>query len=107
MFTKNEKTAITKAMLMVAAADGVLHDGEKAYIGQLMDVLDLEPENARKAGEMDITECMSILSKMSDENKGSLVIILDEMAKADGIIDDDEIKIMLGVFIGAGINLNS
>ena len=50
---------------------------------------------------------MSILSKMSDEKKGSLVIILDEMAKADGIIDDDEIKIMLGVFIGAGINLNS
>lgn len=106
MFTKNEKTAITKAMLMVAGADGVIHDGEKAYIVELIDALDLEPGDVTKAGKLDITECMSILSKMSDEKKGGLVIILNEMAKADGIIDDDEIKIMLGVFIGAGINLN-
>lgn len=105
MYTKNEKLAITKAMFEVAMADGVISYEEKAYMGQLISVLDLEPEYAKEAAMLNMSDCVASLSKMSDEKKEGLVIMLHEMANADGVIDNDEMKTIAGVFLAAGIRV--
>jgi len=105
MYTKDEKLAITKAMMEVAMADGVISYEEKEYMAQLITVLDLKPEYAREAALLNMTDCITFLSKMSDTKKAGLVVMLHEMANADGVIDKDELKTIAGVFLASGIRI--
>jgi uncharacterized tellurite resistance protein B-like protein len=105
MYNKDEKLAILKAVIEVSIADGIVSWEEKAYLGHLISVLDLKKEYGAEAALLNMTDCVNILSRMSDEQKSGLIIMLHEMANADGVIDNDELQTIAGVFLAAGIKI--
>ena len=105
IFTKEEKYAIAKALVEVANADGEVSEGEALYMGQLMNVLGLTMEEVKESYSLPITECQKILSPMSGEKKVYLTVMLKEMADADGFIDENELNVIRGVFLAAGIKI--
>lgn len=105
MYTRNEKLAIIKALVEVVGADGKYATGEHAYMMQLSEVLGFEPNDINEAMKQEMADCIVSLSTMSDEKKAGLVVMMHEMAKADGTIDKSEMDVISGVFLAAGIKL--
>lgn len=104
-FNLAEKLAIVKAIDEVVLADGKIAEGEIAYLGQLMQVLDFDFDFVEQARKFNNRQAISILQTMSEQKKQSLAIMMHEMANADGEIDDAEMNVLVAVFLGAGIKL--
>lgn len=104
-FNLAEKLAIVKAIDEVILADGEIAEGEIAYLGQLMAVLEFDMDFVNEARKFNASQAMSILRRMSEQKKHSLAIMLDQMARADGNVDEEEMKVIISVFLAAGIRI--
>ena len=104
-FNLAEKLAIVKAIDEIILADGEIAEGEIAYLGQLMTILDFDLNFVNEARKFNANQAILILSGMSERKKHSLAIMLDQMARADGHVDEEEIKVIVSVFLAAGIKI--
>jgi hypothetical protein len=94
-FTSIEMAAITKLAKAMAAADGKLENNEASYIAlELMrfDVKNPDPI-LKGADEMDPTIALSIVSKMTREEKKYVTAYLGALMAVDGDIDDKELAL--------------
>ncbi len=103
-FNLAEKLAIVKAIDEVILADGVVNSGEIKVLLQLMPILKFDRALIEEARNIDAEEGLSILSAMSPSKKKTLAIILEEIANADGKVDEAEINLVLKIFSRVGIH---
>lgn len=106
-FNLIEKLAIVKAIDEVITADGIIADGELAYLGQLMLILKFDNYFIQEARKFSPTQAMMVLQEMNRQKKEALAIMLHEMANADGEVDIEEKKVILSVFLAAGIGIDN
>ena len=106
-FNLAEKLAIVKAIDEVILADGNIDEGEIAYLTQLMNILDFDMNFVQEARQLNAAEAMLILRGMSEIKKHSLAIMLNEMANADGNVDESEMEVIISVFLAAGIDISN
>ncbi len=102
-FTLTEKLAIVKALVEMAAADGVLSGQETQYMVQLSRLLGFDETFIPMARQMNLDEAISALRSMNNPKKEALVVMLREMAHADGEVDDEELGVFGAVLNAAGI----
>ena len=105
-FNLAEKLAIVKAIDDVIFADGDIDEEEIHYLGQLMKVLEIDIDFIQEARKFNPRQAGSILQGMNEAKKHRLSIMLQEMAKADGKIHKEEMKVITSVFVAAGIDVN-
>ena len=94
-FTGIEMAAISKLALTMAAADGKLEKNELTYIALELGrfgVKDATPI-LKGAEEMDPTIALSIVSKMSSEEKKYVTAYLGALMAVDGEIDEKELAL--------------
>ncbi len=94
-FTTVEMTAITKLALTMAAADGNVEKSELAYIALEMSrfgVKDSDPI-IDGANALDASDALSIVSRMSSEEKKYVTAYLGTVMAVNGDIDDKELAL--------------
>lgn len=99
-----EKLAILKAMDEVVRADGQVKRGELKLMNRIMGVLKIDPKLLEKARNLTGKQSVLILSEMSVGKKQTLAVMLQEIAGADGSVDEREIILVRKIFSQAGIN---
>lgn len=103
--TNLEKKAVAKVLLDIVNADGRVTTGESAYFQQLQNVLGISDSNIEEAKYMNALGCLSIIKAMLPHEKQALAIMMLEMIRADGHIDDEEMKVFIVVCAAAEISL--
>lgn len=101
--TSLEKKAVAKVLLDIVNVDNRVTVGESRYFQQLQDVLGISDLEIEEAKYMSAIGSLSILRQMNNIEKTALALMMFEMMKADGHIDDDEMKIFIVVCAGADI----
>lgn len=104
-FNLAEKLAIVKSIDRVISADGELDEEEILYLHHLMRVLDFDMSFVHEARKFNIVQANAILNSMTEPKKKMVSQIMQEMAKADGHIHDEEMKVIISIFLEAGIDL--
>jgi uncharacterized tellurite resistance protein B-like protein len=105
-FTLIEKLAIVKAIDEVITADEVIAKGEIDYLIQLMNVLDFDNSFVEEARKFNSKQAVIVLNDMSENKKSALAIMMLEMARADGEVDESELQVILSIFVAAGIDIS-
>ncbi len=103
-FNLAEKLAIIKAIDEVILVDGQVNQGEVSFMNGLMRVLKIDTQIIQEARKITAKEGLLILSGMPENKKQALAVILQEMANADGKVDDKEIDLIINIFSTAGID---
>lgn len=98
-----EKLAIIKAIDKVVRVDGHAHQKELKFVSRVMGVIKADQELLTEARNLKKKEGHSILKGMPENKKHALAVILEEIAGADGKVDEKEIKLILKFFRKAGI----
>jgi len=88
----NEKIAFLHALISMMVADGNVSPNEMNLINKFVSMKDVNVGQAEfdQARAMSDVEAKNILSQMSDEKKRLLGFLLQDMAHADGVIDEGE-----------------
>ena len=102
-FNLMEKLALVQAINSVILADGTVHNGEINALTQLMHRIDFDSNFMVQARNIDAEQGVSILNGMPDEKKKALAAILEEVAIADGFVNEKETALMLSIFSAMGI----
>jgi uncharacterized tellurite resistance protein B-like protein len=102
-FSLTERLAIVKALVEMAAADGVLSVHETQYMVQLSRELGFDETFIPLARQMNLEEAVNALRAMNHDKKDALALMLTEMAAADGEIDDKEFSAFASIIRAAGI----
>jgi uncharacterized tellurite resistance protein B-like protein len=103
--TTLEKKAVTKVLLDIVNADGRVTLGEGKYFSQLQNVLGISDSEIEDAKYMSVIGCLSIIKELLPHEKQALAIMMLEMIRADGDIDDEEMKVFIVVCAAAEIPL--
>ena len=103
-FSKKEKIAIVRAFFEVSQADGEVCADEWAYVDRMKELLGLKPRHGKKAAAQTFSEAKEILAAMSSEKMLYLSVMLQQLAEADGVYDENEQKVILEIFRSAGVN---
>jgi uncharacterized tellurite resistance protein B-like protein len=106
-FNLAEKLAIIKAIDEVVLVDGQVNQGEISFMRGLMGVLKIDQNLIPEARKITGKEGLLILKAMPDNKKQALAVILQEMANADGRVDEREIDLILSIFSAAGIGIDN
>ncbi|MEB8330704.1 TerB family tellurite resistance protein [Flavobacteriaceae bacterium KMM 6897] len=102
-FNLAEKLAIVKAIDEVILADGYVSQSELVFLGQLTKILKFESGLIEEARKTTGNEGLSIINAMSEHKKTTLIVLLQEMAKADGKVDDREIDLIQSIISHIGV----
>lgn len=102
-FNLAEKLAIIKAMDEVILVDGTVYTNELNVLNQLMQMLKFDKNLLEEARDVDAKEALLILGAMTENKKKALALSLEEVANADGKVDDKEISLILNIFKSVGI----
>ncbi|MGJ8735358.1 TerB family tellurite resistance protein [Zobellia laminariae] len=97
-FTLAEKLAIVHVINSVILADGHVHDREITALTQLMKEIDFDSNFIMQARNIDGEQAISILKKMTPENKKNLESILERTAISDGFKHTKESSLMAYIF---------
>jgi len=100
-----EKKAISKVLLDIVNADGKISGGEVLYFQQLQKALGISDEELQEAKFMSVIGCLAILKGLLLHEKEALAIMMLEMIRADGKVDDEELKVFAVVCAAADIPL--
>ena len=104
-FNLAEKLAIVKAIDEVILADGRVNYGEVALLNQLLQMLKFDKGLIDEARKITAKEGLSILRDMPRNKKHALAVILNEIAAADGVVDERELELISKIFAEAGIEV--
>ena len=102
-FNLAEKIAIVKAIDEVILADGYASKSELIFLSQLMEILKFDSTLIEEARKTTGNEGLSIIKAMPDDKKNTLIVLLQEMAKADGKVDDNEIELIQQIISYIGV----
>jgi uncharacterized tellurite resistance protein B-like protein len=102
-FNLAEKLAIVKAIDEVILADGYATQSELVFLGQLMKILEFDSGLIEEARKTSANAGLSIIKAMPENKKNTLVVLLQEMAKADGKVDDAEIDLIQSIISYIGV----
>lgn len=100
------KKAVTKVLLDIVNADNRITVGEVKYFEQLQKALDISKTEIEEAKYMSVIGCLSILRETTDGQKHALAYMMLEMIRADGEIDNEEMKVFVVVCAGEDILLH-
>ena len=103
--TNLEKKAVTKVLLDIVNADGRVTIGESRYFQQLQNVLGIADSEIEEAKYMSAVGSLEIIKQMLPHEKQAIAIMMLEMIRADGDIDNEEVKVFLTVCAFAKIPL--
>jgi len=103
--TTLEKKAVAKVLLDIVNADGNVAVGEAKYFEQLQKVLGISNSEIEEAKYLSVVGSLSIIREMLPAEKHAIAIMMHEMIKADGEVNDKEIKIFIAVCAYADIKL--
>ncbi len=103
--TTLEKKAVAKVLLDIVNADGKVTVGEAKYFEQLQRVLGISNSEIEEAKYMSVAGSLSIIRDMLPAEKHALAIMMLEMIRADGEVDDEETKVFIAVCAMADIKL--
>lgn len=104
-FTSIEKIAVSKVLEEIIRVDGKIENTELAYLNHLFVVIGIESDLFFKSKEMESDEAINILKSMSKEKKTLLAIMMYEMARVDGFVDNREKEFIAKVIITTGIDI--
>ncbi|MGY8916489.1 MAG: TerB family tellurite resistance protein [Flavobacteriales bacterium] len=102
-FNLAEKIAIVKAIDEVILSDGYASQSELIFLAQLMKILKFDSALIDEARKTTGNEGLSIIKAMPENKKTTLVVLLQEMAKADGKVDDREIDLIQNIISHIGV----
>ena len=71
--------------------------GELMYLDQLMDTLDFDAHFIEEAKQFNSVEAVSTLRGMSEEKKKALIIMVDKMTEADGMVHPKEVDFFVNL----------
>ena len=103
-FNLAEQLAILKAIDEVILTDNRVYEGEASFVAELAAVLKFNPEFIRDARNVSGVEAMAILKAMPSNKKRALAVLLREAAGSDGLVTDDELRLIQAILIEAGID---
>ncbi|MFS4493120.1 hypothetical protein [Maribacter sp. 2308TA10-17] len=106
-FSIPEKLAFVKMIHSIIVADRVIHKKEIQFLTELSHRLNFELSFVQQAKTMDLYQSQAILDKMEKSKKETVIQVLQEMARIDGIIADQEMSILLDLFNHLSISLES
>lgn len=94
-FTSIEMSAITKLALAMAAADGKVEKSELAYIALEMSRFGVKDADTviEGANALDASDALSIVSRMTSEEKKYVTAYLGTLMAANGEIDEKELAL--------------
>lgn len=98
-----EKLGIVKMIDSVIYADGVVHQGEISFMGELMKLLDFDSNFILQARNIDNSQSLVLLSNMPNDKKLALATILEEVALSDGFKHEKELQLLLKIFAVIGV----
>lgn len=104
-FNLAEKLAIVKAIDEVILVDGRVSYGEVTLLNQILQVLKFDRKLIDEARDITAKESLSILRDMGNSKKHALAVILQEIAAADGLVDERELELMNKIFSEVGIEI--
>jgi len=106
-FNLAEKLGIVKMIDSVIYADGVVHQGEIGFMGELMKTMDFDSNFILQARNIVNSQSLILLSNMTDEKKQALATILEEVAISDGFKHEKELELLQKIFAVIGVNPSS
>ena len=89
-FNQDEKLAVVKAIAETIELDKKYKVGELMYLDELMETLNFDMQFVEDAKALNSVKAVSTLRSMSDEKKKALIIIIDKMTEADGVVHKKE-----------------
>lgn len=96
-FDQDEKLAVVKAIAETIELDKKYKVGELMYLDELMDTLDFDMQFVEQARKLSSIKAVSTLRSMSEEKKKALIIMIDKMIEADGVVHRRETDFMVNL----------
>ena len=96
-FDQDEKLAVVKAIAETIELDKKYKVGELMYLDELMDILDFDMQFVEQARKLSSIKAVSTLRSMSEEKKKALIIMIDKMIEADGVVHRRETDFMVNL----------
>lgn len=88
--TKQENIAMLRICLDIALCDGSLNAGKEEALNRVVQFLQCGQAEVDKAQQMNSTSAILILQKMDEINRDMLIMLLNNVAKGDGPINQRE-----------------
>lgn len=85
-----EKKAIMHAIKCMMAADGVIDSNEMELLNKICLMMHVEQNEFDQVLTMSHEDAMSTLKDMSQDKRNMVALLLQDMAKADGLVDKTE-----------------
>ena len=89
-FDQVEKMAVVKAIAETIDLDDQYKVGELMYLNELMNTLDFDGQYMEKAKQLSSQKAVQALQSMTKEKKEALIMMIDEMSEADGVVHQKE-----------------
>lgn len=103
-FNLAEQLAVLKALDEIILSDSKVYEGEAQFITQLSAVLGFSMNLIPEARDIEPGEALAILQNMSPNKKRALAVMLNEAASSDGRVDEEELRLIYGIFREVGID---
>jgi hypothetical protein len=100
-----QKQAVSRILIAIANADKVVTHEEIDYLNQIRLGFDISDEDILLGKKLDVDKCILIIKEMDKIQKEALSIMMQEIMRVDGEIDNREFEIFLVICIGADIPL--
>ena len=85
-----EKKAIMHAIKYMMAADGVIDSNEMELLNKICLLMHVQQNEFDQVLTMSHEDAMSILKDMSQDKRNMVALLLQDMAKSDGLVDKTE-----------------
>lgn len=100
-FSDEEKLSILRVLLDIARSDNDIDLNEAAYFTQICVTLGFEPDNVdsilRTVNGRSVAASLYCLGQMSPDKKAATTVMVNEMVKADGVVEQEEVNVATAV----------
>ncbi len=93
-FSETQKVAVSKAIMYIISADGVVTDSEKNLFFQLCADLNVDGNIMKEAEAMSDDDMFNALKTVSEEQEAYILSYLNNAANSDNELAEEEIKII-------------
>ena len=93
-FSETQKVAVSKAIMYIISADGVVTDSEKKLFFQLCADLNVDGNIMKEAEAMSDDDMFNALKTVSEEQEAYILSYLNNAANSDNELAEEEIKII-------------
>lgn len=105
-FTKEQLLSLIKVVYNLMIADNEEDQSELNYWAQLKKDLRIDEAMIAAANQLEVKEALDILKMMPEAKKRVAATIISDMAKADGVFQEEEMPILTTMLLEAGIEVD-